>query len=267
MSLFRRESRPLLQVMWGGREIARVTKEQPPIEVTPEAEFPGEGACPLVLVDSDGKESSYDLASARDEGGRRVYFSIRVHPTFAVQADCVVLEEPGEIRQAFARGEAKGIRFQPLYLPECTSAPAELIGRGLFFRGFHFPGTVTPGNVSHVAICDQCRKSFRFQSFHAGFANLVYLYCETGTHTLVASNTVEDAPPLLAPAEPASLARFEARLPACDRCGKGFRYVSSFRCPGCGAPYIDFQRYPEQRQGEYYGNHLYGEDVQVLDEP
>jgi tRNA(Ile2) C34 agmatinyltransferase TiaS len=71
----------------------------------------------------------------------------------------------------------------------------------------------------------------------------------------------------MAPADPAAVARLEARLPPCKRCGKGFRYANSFRCPGCGAPYIDFQRHPEQRQGEYYGNHLYGDEVQALGGP
>lgn len=181
-----------------------------------------------------------------------------------MEGDCLLGVSPTLPLDSFQQGTTLGIRLQPFYLPECEGDPSELIGRGLFFRGLHFSGVVTPGNVSHIAICDMCRRSFRFQSFHAGFSNLMYFYCESGIHTLVVSSDAEGAPQLLTDSSHQLIKAFEAKLPPCERCGKHFGYFNSFRCPRCSAPYIDFQRYPSQRSGEYYGNYMYGDQVQEL---
>jgi len=255
---------PLLTVLFGDRTIASI--DSAPAEAQPFAAV-SEESFTLRLRDSRGEDRTYDLGSTLRDGARYLFFSIRVVPTLAVQGDCLLSESPTIPLEAFQRGRALGIRLQPFYLPESSGDPAELIGRSLFFRGFHFPGRITPGNVSHVAICDRCRRSFRFQSFHAGFSNLVYFYCETGTHTLVASSYAEGAPQLLAETAPDAVAAFEAKLPACDRCETRFLYLNPFRCPHCRAPYVDFQRYPSQRPHEYYGNHLYGDSLQEVSLP
>lgn len=256
----------LLTATFEESQIASVSREDVPAEVTPAVSIHSSSP-KLRLRDSAATDREYDLASVLSDGARYLFFSLRVGPTFAVEGDCLLSQSPELPLQAFQKGEALGIRLQPFYLPECEGDAAELIGRGLFFRGFHFSGVVTPGNVSHVAICDQCRRSFRFQSFHAGFSNLVYFYCESGTHTLVASSYAEGAPQLLAENSPDLVERFEAKLPPCDRCGKRFRYYNSFRCPHCAAAYIDFQRHPLERAGEYYGNHMYRQDPQELSLP
>ena len=54
-----------------------------------------------------------------------------------------------------------GVRFQPFMLPEFTVDTSDLAGKGLFDRGLHFPGSITPGNVSVLCLCDSCKKSFR----------------------------------------------------------------------------------------------------------
>lgn len=159
------------------------------------------------------------------------------------------------------------MRFQPFILPPAAATNAELVGRGLFGRGLHYPGVVTRGDVSRFCLCDHCHRSFRLQAFHAGFSDVVYLYCSNQPHTLVASHYLEDAPAILGAADPAAVARFEARLPPCGRCGGSFGYRNPFRCPHCLEPFIDFRRFPDERGREYYGNHLYGSTPQEWEPP
>lgn len=256
----------ILRAFFEGRELARIERQSVPVE----KQVVGVISTPhptLSLKDSRNTEWLYDLSSCLRDEVRCLHFSIRVGPTFGAEADCLLWGSEQLPADAFARGDANGIRFQPFYLPECPGDPAELVGRGLFFRGLHFPGYVTPGNVSLLCVCDFCRKSFRVQSFHAGFADLTYFYCDKGPHTLVASSYLPDAPPLLVKADTEAVSRFESQLPPCEKCGGAFRYYNPFLCTHCLAPYLDFKRYPNQRETEYYGNYLFGDTVQRFEPP
>ncbi|HZZ41930.1 MAG TPA: hypothetical protein VFE58_03270 [Tepidisphaeraceae bacterium] len=216
----------------------------------------------LKFRDSSGQEHQYDLSSACHENKSWLHLNIRVHESFVVQSDCMLSTDEKIDDEAVRNGNWIGIRFQPFYLPQCKADPQSLIGRGLFYRGLHFPGTITQGNVSLLCICDHCHKSFRIQSFHAGFSNQVYFYCDHGPHTLRASAYLNNAPSVLGPSDPTQLASFESKLPNCEKCGGLFRYYNPFRCPHCLAPYIDFARHPKDRESEYYGNYLYGDSIQ-----
>jgi hypothetical protein len=257
---------PVLRAFLNDQQLCEIRRAALPAEEQPSARLRGEEAT-LTFIDSAGGKHSYDLVSVIEEGGRWLEFSIRVGPTHAVQADCLIGTDGRPTPEAFDAGTANGLRFQPFYLPECSGKPAELVGRGLFFRGLHFSGVITRGNVSLLCVCDLCSRSFRLQSFHAGFSNRVYFYCSNAPHTLTASAYLEDAPPLLNPPDPSALARFEAGLPDCARCGGNFRYLNPLRCPNCLGPYLDFRRYPQDRPIEYYGNCLYGEAAQEMEEP
>jgi hypothetical protein len=85
-----------------------------------------------------------------------------------------------------------------------------------------------------------------------------YFYSKSGTHTLIVSDHVPGAPPALGQPDFEALAILEQRLPHAPD-DTSFNYLNSLRCPHCKTPYIDFERYPEQRAGEYYGNTLFGE--------
>ena len=87
---------------------------------------------------------------------------VRLHPSLALELDAVCGD--------------RGIRFEPIILDLASIDRPATIGRGLFGRGVHLPGEVTPGNVSIACLCDQCAGSFRLQSFHAGFSNIGYFY-------------------------------------------------------------------------------------------
>lgn len=273
MWLFRRKGKHqaevddviVLRVLLDTEEICSFASSELPQEQQPVVELKGEQQL-LHFIDSTGDARSFDLSSVFSEGGRFLHMSIRVGPTFAVEPDCIVTKSEDENpHAAFEGGTSAGIRFQPFMLPEFPEDASILLGKGLFFRGLHFSGTVTPGNVSILCLCDYCHKSFRLQSFHAGFGQVTYLYCSGGPHTLIASSYIEDAPPILGEADMESVARFERRLPSCVECGGSFRYLNSLLCPHCKRPYIDFTLHPEERKKEYYGNHLYGGSVQVYE--
>jgi hypothetical protein len=256
---------PILTLRLDDEEILAVRAGEAPVALNPDIQLTRPGEV-LHFVDSRGDSHSYDLSSLYDEGWRFVHLSVRVGPTFAVQPDALLTRDGGDPDGAFARHEGRGVRLQPFTLPE-SGVPAEPPGGGLFRRGLHYPGLITNGGVSLLCICDHCRKTFRLQSFHAGFSDLVYLYCSRGLHTLVASSYLPDAPTLLRPADPESVARFEGRLPPCGECGGEFRYLNPLRCPHCKEPYIDFANHPGVREQEYYGNYLYGGTLQRWEPP
>ena len=254
----------ILHAFLDNEEIIKINHNQTPAEVTPTIQLTRPGQV-FRLIDSDDNEYNYDLTSVWDDGNRWLNISIRVSESFSVQSDCLLGPDPNPSLEEFEKGEISGIRFQPFYLPQCSSDPLELIGRGLFYRGFHFSGTITRGNVSLICICDFCRNSFRLQSFHAGFSNLVYFYCSDGSHTLTTNGQQEGAPPVIGKADSEQVTRFDQKLPSCEKCGGSFAYYNPLLCPHCGKPYIDFKKHPSEREVEYYGNHLWGKTVQKLD--
>jgi hypothetical protein len=252
---------PILRVMLEDEEVVSVQQAEVPTEKLPVVELRSRNQS-IRFIDSKGGVRAFDMSSAFDEGARYFHMSIRIGPSFAVQPDGILTEEKHQDAQAAYKNGAKGLRFQPFLLPESSGNPAELVGRGLFYRGLHFSGTVTPGNLSLMCTCDKCRRGFRLQSFHAGFSNMVYLYCSGGTHTLTASSYEDDATPVLGKADAEAVARFEGHLPACSECGGSFRYLNPLLCPHCKEPFIDFKSHPEEREREYYGNYVYGGSLQ-----
>ncbi len=254
---------PLLVIDLDGREICEI--QQAPIEITPSIRLESHNPI-LSFTDASGTKYCHDLSSVIQDGGSWVHLSVRVHESFACEADCLINTTSKVDATAFEKGEANGIRFQPFYLPQCSADPSELVGKGMFFRGLHFPGTITPGNVSASCICDYCRKSFRLQSFHSGFSNSAYFYCSKGPHTLVIDSYIEGAPAALSHPDQIALAALESRLPSCQLCGGNFKYMNPLLCPHCQRPFIDFTTNPEIRDNEYYGNYLYGGSYQRWDE-
>jgi len=252
----------LLSVFLDGKlvcEVEKALKEYLPV-VRIESDTPK-----LVFVDSAGLEYCHDLSSVVADGCRWIHLSVRVTDAYAVLADCLVSREREITKGETERGGADGIRFSPFFLPESTSSfkKEDSRGQGLFFRGLHFSGRVTPGNVSFSCLCDACRKSFRLKSFHAGFSDKAYFYCGSGRHTLVIDADEPGAPAARSTPDPQRLAELEAKLPPCKECGEAFKHLNALRCPHCGEAYIDFEKHPGLRKDEYYGNYFYGEHCQT----
>ena len=256
----------VLEVFLGDSLIHRVKREDVPKNERFSFPIPKENAS-LSFVASSGKTYRHDLQSAVKDGWSWIHLSVMVSDVFGVGADALLGNSDNPPEAEFRTGMADGMRFQPISLPEMEGGEMDLSGQGLFQRGFHKSGVVTPANLTLSCICDFCEKSFRLQSLHAGFEGITYMYCSGGPHTLFALKTYPDAPPVFGPPDLASVERFEARLPECLECGGNFKYYNSFLCPHCSKPYIDFERFPYLRELEYYANYLYDGSVQQLNLP
>jgi hypothetical protein len=239
----------LLIVRADGHEIARVDDGQVPIELSPS--FPLHDGAVIAFEDRAGGRHVHHLP---DPSGW-CHLSIRVHANLTCQADCVISESERSDPQAASRGGAIAYRFQPFFLAGADADPAALRGQGLFARGLHFSGFITPGNVRLSCECDVCRKSFVARSFHAGFSDAAYMYSGSGRHTILIDGMVDGAPVPLSAPDPGALAALERQLPTAPD-GSPFRYLNPFRCPECGAAFIDFRAHPGLREREYYGLYL-----------
>lgn len=236
-----------------GSEIAQVNAADVPCELTPSRRIE-----PNASVEFEDISGRLHVHSLGDLSGW-AHFSLRVHAGLTCQADCAVtVSEKFDSRQLM-NGEALGVRFQPFFLPGSTGDADKLRGQGLFARGMHFNGSVTPGSVRLSCECDQCGRSFQVQSFHAGFSDASYMYSGSGLHTLILQGRTPGAPPALGAPDMKAVEAFEELLPLAPD-GTKFRYGNPFRCPHCGAPYIDFSAHPRLREAEYYGNYLYGSE-------
>jgi hypothetical protein len=241
----------LLLVRLNGDEIARVNTDDPPCELTPSRKIGADSS--VEFEDSSGRQHRHSLA----ELSGWAHFSIRVHKGLSCQADCAVTAAEVFDPQQLINGEGSGVRFQPFFLPGSTGDSAALHGQGLFARGMHFSGSVTPGSVRLSCECDECSRSFQIQSFHAGFSDVAYMYSGSGRYTLILDGGTPGAPPALGSTDLSAVAELEASLPAAPD-GTRFGHLNPFRCPHCAAPYIDFARHARLRETEYYGNCLFG---------
>jgi hypothetical protein len=207
--------------------------------------------------------------------GKFLHASIRILDNLALMMDGLVsLDERDAEAGAAVDGDGgrfvEGIRFQPLFIGAARGKNALTVGKGLFERGLHFSGSVTPGSVRACCICDRCGGSFSLEHFHTGFGQGwgagQYFYCERGIHTaIVDPDRLPGCPyPLQETIDPARVAEAEAKLPPCAACGTAFRYLNPLRCPHCAAPYLDFERFPGMRPSEYYGCVVVGEAPQVV---
>lgn len=237
----------LLVVRVDGVEVAAIGALDIPCEV--EHAVAIDGAATIEFEDVAGVVHRHHVPAYRGW----LHLNVRIHPNLGCQADAVATANPEHTAGAAVGDDEIGMRFQPFIL--FGGAAIDLRGRGLFARGLHFSGLVTPGNILLSCECDHCAQTFIARSFHAGFAQSGYFYSESGHYTLVVDGAIEGAPVPLSDPEPGALAALEARLPLAPD-GTGFAYRNAFRCPHCSAPYVDFIAHPEQRAGEYYGLYL-----------
>lgn len=212
----------------------------------------------IVFADSGGRERTWSMTTAFDDGDRFLHMSVRVSAACVVQIDGILTETSDMDPLEAYRDGARGLRFQPFFLPESEYNSAELAGHGLMFRGLHYPGVITVGNVSLMCVCDHCDGTFRLQSFHSGFGYETYFHCSSGPHTLVASIVGPDAAPGPGSVDSDAMRLFERKLPTCSECGGTFAYVNPLLCPHCHRPFVDFAAHPADREHEYYGHYLYG---------
>ena len=220
---------------------------------------------PTIRVYEDGKlKREYfieTLSKNPNLEGQYLHSSISVLENGAVMMEGVVSTQK-EYKSADANYE--GIRFQPFFLSDAESQNEKLKGKGLIERGLHFQGKVTPANIRVICICDICCRSFTLQHFHAGFSDSQYFYSTDSSQTLI-------VPWYKIPGMPVqmqkiidneTLEKVEDQLPKPSNGSGEYKYYNSFRCPHCGAAYIDFENNKESRPSEYYGNYLINQPLQ-----
>ena len=249
----------LLSITFDDKEIFTVDEGQVPFERGVVLELSSPKPL-LTLTDSAGQSYQHDLSELKPLG-KFLHLNLRVKEPRVVEFDGLLGDssKAAEANRAFDAG-GPAARFQPFYLPECAADPNDLIGKGFFYRGLHFQGFITPSNVKLACRCDCCHKSFMLSPFHAGFMDVAYFFCDTGTHTLMTQHS--NSPNLLTAPDPEELASLEAELPPCETCGGHFAYFNPLLCPHCRAPYIDFKRFPQLREVEYYGATLLDDNCQ-----
>ncbi|HEV3413889.1 MAG TPA: hypothetical protein VG101_15515 [Puia sp.] len=216
---------------------------------------------PTITVEEDGETIRIYRMQAIDTNpeltGQFLHSSIRILPNSAVMIDGII-STSNSSRPTWKDAGYEAVRFHPFYLSDKKEENEKLVGMGLFSRGLHFGGTVTPSGVRAVCVCDQCKASFTLQHFHAGFSEVQYFYSDDSRETLtVPYSATADVPRQLQKGiDLKILETMEAALPT-PNFGKGqFRYYNSFLCPHCQAPFIDFEQHKDIRPGEYYGNTL-----------
>ena len=101
---------PLLLVKVNGKELCLVEAVDIPCEKTPSIHL--EPNSVLELIDAQGVIRKHELGDATGW----YHFSIRVHPNFACQADCVITEDPQFDPHAFSKAEGGNPVSAVLYL-------------------------------------------------------------------------------------------------------------------------------------------------------
>ncbi|MBQ6164723.1 MAG: hypothetical protein IJK23_09645 [Clostridia bacterium] len=102
-------------------------------------------------------------------------------------------------------------------------------------KALRFPGVITPGNIRYLGICAECARSFMFHSYNFPHMNEIPAYSDDGLDVCGVPVSIPDAQ------------NWEGTIG-----GIRFSTHNAFRCPHCGAPYVDYQSHPEMmRYGTY----------------
>lgn len=248
-TLFGKKAPAVLHVQVNGVELCTFYVDDLPAEKNPSVRLDTDSS--VSFIDASGVAHTHSLG--QDRGW--AHFSIRLHANRGCQADCVISDSPAFDPDALSQGKAIGIRFQPFFLSEAAVSNTTFSGKGLFSRGMHFSGSVTPGSVMLSCECDHCHCSFLIRSYHAGFSESGYFYSASGKYTITVSHRVPGSPAPLSTPQPEALAELERLLPDAPD-GSRYGYLNPFRCPHCGDPYINFADNPGMRENEYYGNYF-----------
>lgn len=200
--------------------------------------------------------------------GQYFHISVRLLENDGVMIDGIVSKH-NDKHPDWQDSDYEAIRLQPFFLTTADPTTKQLtIGKGVFERGLHYSGTVTPTTVRVICICDNCDKNFTVQHFHGGFSNSQYFYSDDSKQTLIVRyGEIKNLPTQLQKAvDEKIIAEVEAELPKPTK-GKGsYRYYNSFCCPHCLSPYIDFQTNKQIRPTEYYGLKHINDKFYSLDE-
>lgn len=231
-------------------------------EITPVIKF--NESSPEITIFEDNKIvrkfSIEPLKSNPNLNGQYLHSSIRINSNSSVQIDGIISNSSSEFDK-----NGEGIRFQPFFLSDKEEENQKLKGLGMFDRGLHYSGLVSPTNVRLICSCDECKKSFGVQFFHAGFAEVQYFYSSNSKETLIVpyDNKLGPVPhQTQKDFDENLLIEIESKLPTTID-GK-FEYYNSFKCPHCFADFINFRNNKELRQKEYYASYYINDNLRKL---
>lgn len=233
------------------------------IEIQPIIEL--EGEIPSISIYEGSKLirkfNIQPLKSNPNLNGQYLHSSIRINSNSSVQIDGIISNSSTEFDK-----NGEGIRFQPFFLSDKEEENIKLRGLGMFDRGLHYSGLVSPTNVRLICFCEECKKSFGVQFFHAGFSEVQYFYSSNSKETLVVpyDNYLVNVPfQLQKNINEVELKEIENNLPYTED-GK-FEYYNAFKCPHCNADFINFRNNKELRPKEYYVNYHVNHNIRRLD--
>ena len=220
------------------------------IEIEPIIEL--EGEIPSISIYEGSKLirkfNIEPLKSNPNLNGQYLHSSIRINSNSSVQIDGIISNSSSEFDK-----NGEGIRFQPFFLSDKEEENQKLKGLGMFDRGLHYSGLVSPTNVRLICSCDECSKSFGVEFIHAGFAEVQYFYSSNSKETLIVpyDNKLGPVPhQTQKDFDENLLIEIESKLPTTID-GK-FEYYNAFKCPHCFADFINFRENKHLRPREYY---------------
>ncbi|MBE6713475.1 MAG: hypothetical protein E7580_08215 [Ruminococcaceae bacterium] len=103
-------------------------------------------------------------------------------------------------------------------------------GQDLPQKALKYAGYTTPSNVRLIGVCPYCKKSFAFHGYAFYMAQSDVAYSDDGLDCCEIRAQGIDKENWVYTVE-----------------GKTFRYYNSFNCPHCGTPYIDYQKFPQNK--------------------
>lgn len=226
----------ILTMLINGQELLKVKKKDLPFQN--EIRLKLEKNSDIIFKDSLGNRSKYTNFHISGDA----IFTIALHNNFACQVDCIVSKDTKTSEFNLSDTGVQGIRFQPFYIPQNKDMfNKSWEGLGLYARGLHYQGMMTPKNVFLCAKCHECRENFLFDSIHTGIIESQYMYSASGKYTLLhsARKDISNSAIPLAPDD------------------SDFKELNSFRCPHCSSEYIKFNSL-EEKKSEHYANFHYG---------
>lgn len=190
-----------------------------------------------------------------DLTGQYLHCSIRIFANSGVMIDGIISKSESTFSN-WTESNYEAVRLQPFYLSDKNENNIRLKGKGLFERGLHFAGTVTPTGVRNICTCDSCKLSFTIQHFHAGFSEIQYFYSKDSKETLIIPyGEIDNLPTQLqATVDDTTIKNVESIIAKGLNNMESFKYYNSFNCPHCLTPFIDFENNKQSRPKEYYGN-------------
>lgn len=194
---------------------------------------------PVIRLYEDGQLTrEYCLQTEGEEDFSGKYFHIGVRigmlgspPVPVAQIDGFVTDTPEERKMTV---KDIGYRMEGHFL-RCGGISAKLHlerirGQDLVAKGLKYVGYTTPSNVRLIGICQDCGKSLAFHGYAFYMMQCDAAYSDDGQDCFVIEEPISDY---------ASWSH--------EQDGKTFRYYNSFCCPHCGAPYIDYQKFPANK--------------------